>query len=274
MRTLAGWCVGHRRLVVLFWFALLIGSIALVESDRHRLLEQLQLPPHAIVRRHQPVEVGRAGTLGRQRADRLRHVGRRTRERHRRRSAHQQDGRARSRRCRASRVVASPYDSAGNLVNTPNINSARTVGWIPVNFDKQPNNITNAEAKHYMAIVTGTSGDGLTVSDTGPLAENANNQSFSSTGLGVLLALIVLLLVFGSIFAALLPIISALFALGTAIGVIGVLEPCHRHALHLTRAHAPHRPGRRRRLRALHRHPTSPGTRRRHATPSRPSSTR
>ncbi len=75
-----------------------------------------------------------------------------------------------------------------------------------------------------MAIVTGTSGDGLTVSDTGPLAENANNQSFSSTGLGVLLALIVLLLVFGSIFAALLPIISALFALGTAIGLIGVLS--------------------------------------------------
>ena len=55
-------------------------------------------------------------------------------------------------------------------------------------------------------------------------AEFANNQSFSSTGLGVLLALIVLLLVFGSVFAALLPIVSALFALGTAIGIIGTLS--------------------------------------------------
>ena len=72
--------------------------------------------------------------------------------------------------------------------------------------------------------MTKTSGDGLTVAVTGPLAENANNQSFSSTGLGVLLALIVLLLVFGSIFAALLPILSALLALGTAIGVIGLLS--------------------------------------------------
>ena len=40
----------------------------------------------------------------------------------------------------------------------------------------------------------------------------------------MLLALIVLLLVFGSVFAAILPIISALFALGTAVGVIGVLS--------------------------------------------------
>ena len=37
----------------------------------------------------------------------------------------------------------------------------------------------------------------------------------------MLLALIVLLLVFGSFFAAILPIVSALFALGTAFSVIG-----------------------------------------------------
>ncbi len=72
--------------------------------------------------------------------------------------------------------------------------------------------------------MTKTSGDGLTVAVTGPLAEQANNQSFSSTGLGVLLALIVLLLVFGSFFAAILPILSALLALGTAIGIIGLLS--------------------------------------------------
>ena len=40
----------------------------------------------------------------------------------------------------------------------------------------------------------------------------------------MLLALIVLLLVFGSFFAAILPILSALLALGTAIGVIGLLS--------------------------------------------------
>ncbi len=58
---------------------------------------------------------------------------------------------------------------------------------------------------------------------SGQLAELTNPQSFSGTGVGVLLAFVVLILVFGSIFAAILPIVSALFALGTAIGVIGLL---------------------------------------------------
>ncbi len=73
--------------------------------------------------------------------------------------------------------------------------------------------------------MTSTSGGGLTVAVTGQLAENANNPSFSSTRLGVLLALIVLLLVFGSVFAAISARSSRpCFALGTAVGVIGLLS--------------------------------------------------
>ncbi len=121
-------------------------------------------------------------------------------------------------------AVTSPYDAAGNLVNTADINPDHTVGFFQVTFDKQANNISNSEAKTFVNDVTRTSGDGLTVAVTGQLAEQANNQSFSSTGLGVLLALVVLLLVFGSFFAAILPILSALFALGTAVGVIGVFS--------------------------------------------------
>ena len=87
-----------------------------------------------------------------------------------------------------------------------------------------PTTSRTARRRQFVDTVTHDSGDGLTVAVTGPLAENANNPSFSSTGLGVLLALIVLLLVFGSVFAAILPIVSALFALGTAIGIIGLLS--------------------------------------------------
>ena len=159
-------------------------------------------------------------------------------------------------------AVASPYDAAGNLVDTTNINADRTVGFFQVQFDKQANNISDSESKTFVDTVTGTSGDGLTVAVTGQLAENANKVSLSSTGLGVLLALIVLLLVFGSIFAAILPIISALFALGTAVGVIGVLS----HAIGMPSispgAHAPDRAGRRRGLRPLHRDAPPAGPRR------------
>jgi RND superfamily putative drug exporter len=121
-------------------------------------------------------------------------------------------------------AVTSPYDSAGNLVNTTNINGDHTVGFLQVPFDKQPQNLSQGEATKFVHAVTSASGDGLTVAVTGQLAEFANSQSFSSSFLGVILALIVLLFIFGSIFAALLPIISALFALGTAVGVIGLLS--------------------------------------------------
>ncbi len=64
----------------------------------------------------------------------------------------------------------------------------------------------------------------LQVAVAGQVAESADKQSFGGTGLGVLLAGVVLLLVFGSIFAMLLPLVSALASLGTAIAVIGLLS--------------------------------------------------
>ena len=64
MRTLAGWCVRHRRIVVLLWLARPRRLHLHGGGGRHRLLEQLQLPPHAVVRRHQPAEVRRALPLG------------------------------------------------------------------------------------------------------------------------------------------------------------------------------------------------------------------
>jgi putative drug exporter of the RND superfamily len=223
MRTLAGWCVRHRRLVLLFWLALLLGSIAMVKATGTDYTDNFNFPHTQsfdainLLKSVAPAHSGDSeqivfGTSGATRLDDAA-VGQRINKMVDEIKA-----------LPGVSVVSSPYDAAGNLVNPTDINEARTVGWIPVNFDKQPNDLSSSEAKRYMGIVTGTSGEGLTVSDTGPLAENANNQSFSSTGLGVLLALIVLLLVFGSVFAALLPIVSALFALGTAIGVIGTLS--------------------------------------------------
>ena len=75
-----------------------------------------------------------------------------------------------------------------------------------------------------MATAQTANGPGLQVAVAGQIAEAADKQSFGGTGLGVLLAGIVLLLVFGSVFAMVLPLLSALASLGTAIGVIGLLS--------------------------------------------------
>ena len=47
-------------------------------------------------------------------------------------------------------AVTSPYDAAGNLVNTANINEARTVGFLQVPFSKLANDISDAEAKKFV----------------------------------------------------------------------------------------------------------------------------
>src|SRR6202046_4336316 len=225
MCTPAGGCVRHRRIVVLLWIAVLVVSIFSVEaagtdysnnfsfphthsSDALILLKSLA-PSHS--GDQEQVVFGTSGdtkltdpAVGQRintmvnKINALPHVT----------------------------PVTSPYDPKTNALipNNPNISKDQTVGFFQVNFDKQTQNISNAEAKNFVNAVTKTTGDGLTVAVTGPLAEQANNQSFSSSGLGVLLALIVLLLVFGSFFAAILPILSALLALGTAIGVIGLLS--------------------------------------------------
>jgi len=223
MRTLAGWCVRRRRIVLLLWAAALVVSLFAVKSvgtsysnnfnfPNTQSFEALNLLKSVAPAHSGDTEQVVFGTSG---GNRLTDpaIGARI-------NKMVNEIRA----LPSVSVVASPYDSAGNLVNTANINTDRTVGFLQVTFDKQANNISNSESDTFVHTITRTSGDGLTVAVTGSLAENANNASFSSTGLGVLLALIVLLLVFGSIFAAILPIISALFALGTAVGLIGLLS--------------------------------------------------
>ena len=223
MRTLAGWCVRRRRVVILIWFLVLAGA-TLIGSGVGSAYSNSFNFPHTqsfdainLLKSVAPAHSGDTeqvvfGTSGDTRLTDTA-VGQRI-------NAMVDEIKA----LPGVSVVSSPYDAAGTLVHTTNVNPDRTVGWLQVNFDKQGGSISDSEAKHFVDIVTHTSGQDLTVSDTGPLAENANSQSISSTGLGVLLALVVLLLVFGSVFAALLPIVSALFALGTAVSVISLVS--------------------------------------------------
>ena len=116
--------------------------------------------------------------------------------------------------------VTSPYSAAG----AHNINADGTVAFIPVILSQQPQNLTQSEAKKFVDTATSAAGPHLQVAVAGQLAELADRQSIGGTLPGVILAFIVLGLIFGSLFAAILPIISALFALGTAIGLIGLLS--------------------------------------------------
>ena len=223
MRTLAGWCVRHRRVVVLLWLLVLVGSFLMVQQVGTQYSNNFNFPHTEsadAINLLKSVAPGHSGdteevVFGTTGSARLTDpaIGHRINKLV-----------AEINALPHVTPVTSPYDAAGKLVSTTDVNPEHTVGFFQVPFSKQANTISGAEGREFVHSVTSTSGDGLTVAVTGQLAEQANNTSIGSTGIGVLLALVVLLIVFGSFFAALLPIISALFALGTAFNVIGVLS--------------------------------------------------
>ncbi len=219
MRTLAGWCVRHRRLVVLIWAAVLIGSLGLFKglgsdysnsfsfphtqsSDAIALLEasapkvsgdteQIVYATFDGVKVTDPSVESRITAMI-AKVERLPHVA----------------------------PIISPYSAAG----ARDINADKTVAFVSVILSQQVQNLTQPEAQRFVDTATSAATTHLKVAVAGQLAELADRQSIGGTGPGVILAFIVLGLIFGSFFAAILPIISALFALGTAIGLIGLLS--------------------------------------------------
>lgn len=219
MRALATWCVRHRRLVVSFWAAALVvvtlvsasvgtsysNSFSLPRTQSSQAIQLLQaVSPKVSGDTEQVVFATSNG-------------------------AHVTDPAVQARiatmLARVAKVphvtnIVSPYGPGG----VTHIDKSRTVAFASVTFDRQAQNLTVGIAKDLVHTARSADAPGLHVAVTGQLAEQANPQSLGGTGPGVILAGVVLLLVFGSIFAMLLPLVSALASLGTAIGLIGLLS--------------------------------------------------
>ncbi len=125
-------------------------------------------------------------------------------------------------------TVASPYaPGAGHQISP-----SGQVAFANVTFDEAANHnkITTSDAEHFVSTITSASGDGVQFQVEGNIAESAN-QDNSSTGLifGFLAAAVVLFLVFGSMVATLMPLITAGLSLGTGVAVIGLFS----HVFHM-----------------------------------------
>lgn len=116
--------------------------------------------------------------------------------------------------------IASPYAAGG----ARQISNDGTIAFARVTFDKQTQDISTSASKTFVATAQSASSPNLTVAVAGQVAEQADRQSFGGTGLGIILAALVLFFVFRSLFAMLMPLASALASLGTGIGVIGLLS--------------------------------------------------
>jgi putative drug exporter of the RND superfamily len=115
--------------------------------------------------------------------------------------------------------VISPYSSAGAVQVSPN----RMTAFATINYDQPANVLTNATGTPLLAQLAAVHVPGLQVAAGGQVVENAEGFSVGpATEVGVLAALIILLLTFGSLAAAGMPLITAGLGLITGVALIGL----------------------------------------------------
>ena len=117
-------------------------------------------------------------------------------------------------------AVLSPYAgaSSGRAISA----DGRTA-FATVDFDQKANVLPKEAAERVVRVARAAAGHGLQVELGGQAVEETEQSGFGiSTAVGLLAAIVVLLLTFGSLTAMGLPIVTALFGLGTGLGVIAL----------------------------------------------------
>jgi RND superfamily putative drug exporter len=117
--------------------------------------------------------------------------------------------------------VTSPYDAAG----AAQISKDGTIAFATVAWDEQTQSLPKDDVKKVITVAEAAGNSQLQVALGGQDIEQSESQGSSdSTGIGILLALIVLGLAFGALFAAFLPLITALVAIGVGYSLAGLLS--------------------------------------------------
>jgi putative drug exporter of the RND superfamily len=221
LRTLASWCFRHRIVTISAWIAALVALTVIHSAAGSAFSNNFQLPSTPsfdaikLLERNAPRASGETDQL----VFAVTH-GKVT----------DPAVRARAQAVFATvakqphvSTVASPYSAAGARQISP----SGQVAFANVTFDAASNHneITAAAAKAFVSKITSASGHGVEFEVEGNIAQSGEQSSDSgSLVFGLLAAAIVLFIVFGSLLATLLPLVTAGLSLGTGIAVIGLFS--------------------------------------------------
>jgi RND superfamily putative drug exporter len=116
-------------------------------------------------------------------------------------------------------AVISPYSPRGAV----QVSRDRRTAFAIVSYDKRANLLPNTTGKPVLNAVKAATRPGLTVAAGGQVIEQAEGFSIGpATVVGVIAALVILLLTFGSLTAAGMPLITAGLGLITGVALIGL----------------------------------------------------
>ncbi len=215
MRRFATWTTGHRKTVIIGWIVALIGFGMLAGSVGSDFSEEFQLPNSDskqaldLLEERFPAQSGEAVQIV-FKAD----------------QGVESSAVERKMEGVFAKVggvphvseVASPYQGSGAAA----VSDDGKVAYATVQFDVTGEKLDEDDVKEIISIAQGAAGDGLQVELGGqPVAEAQVEEGEDISFLvGLLAAIIVLLLTFGSVVAMGLPILTALFALGVGVSLI------------------------------------------------------
>jgi RND superfamily putative drug exporter len=115
--------------------------------------------------------------------------------------------------------VISPYSAHGAV----EVSKDRKTAFATINYRKPANQLPNAAGKPVLNQIQAIHVPGLQIAAGGQVIENAEGFSIGpATAVGVIAALVILLLTFGSLAAAGMPLITAGFGLISGVALIGL----------------------------------------------------
>ncbi len=217
MRAVATWCTGHRKTVLLSWIVALVGIGTISSSAGSAYTEDFTLPvsdsqqAFDLLERKFQAQSGDAATI-----------------------VFRDDSGVESPPVKREMEgvfdevaklphvseVASPYAGDG----TAAISEDGKIAYATVQYDVTSDKVDINELNQLIDVAQAADGDGLQVELGGSPIEAAGqeDEGDASFAIGLLAAVVVLLLTFGSVVAMGLPIMTALFALGVGLSLVAV----------------------------------------------------
>jgi putative drug exporter of the RND superfamily len=109
-------------------------------------------------------------------------------------------------------------------VRTAAISPDGTIALSTVQLDATTEKVPVATVEEIIAIADTSTGDGLTVEAGGSAVQVAESSEAGSEQIGMVAALLILLVAFGSVLAAGLPVLVALLGIGVTLGVVELMK--------------------------------------------------
>ncbi len=136
-------------------------------------------------------------------------------------------------------TIVSPYGPAG----ASQLSGDHTIAFASVTFDELAQSVPDNEATALVATAKSADAANIQVAVSGQVAQKSNRPGLGGGGLGIVAAAVVLFLVFGSLLAMALPLISTLVSLGYRHLAHRAAEPRAQDAPVLVAAGPAHRAG-------------------------------